>query len=1065
MYQSFQKQSGGQAISLNSDTFAVVAQVLASGDQETLLSPEIRRSLSFYDLELGDELQPTENGLDQLASDRGLYIVCSGRVRILGTGSEAQPKIPVQLLGTGSVFGADCRFNLPLMYQAIAASAAQIAYIPATAIDSILHTRLAFRNWLQQQVFQRQTVLFLKTTTQLRTLPSSQLQELLPFIKPLPIATGQRLRSVLGEHSYCWVREGTIQSQSQDSPPRVGDGFGGESGIPDGWVAATDLWVYELPQSNWDAAMAIAPILAMQLFNRDALQGSPDNPTHAGRAPSFRALSTLHQNPARATASSVVIAPVVSNASTNLSQQTLDSPHSSESQADNVVAFPYPSQNYRRRSLWRRYPYIEQQSSSDCGAACLAMISRYWGKSLPVHTLREKANIGRAGASLKSLAKVAEDLGLHSRPVRASFGRMAEQVNPWIAHWQGDHYVVVYRVRRGSVLIADPASGKRTISQKEFEANWTNYALLLEPTERLFTVPSPKASLGRYINALQPYKPLILQVVLVSLLIQIFGLVTPLLTQIILDRVVVQKSLTSLNVFAIGLVLFSIWSICIVAVRQYLLSYLSNRLDLTLISGFISHTLMLPLKFFESRRVGDIITRVQENQKIQRFLVGRVVISFLDFLTGFVYLGLMLFYSPKLTLLVLAIIPPIVVLTIAATPLLQKVSREVFKETADQNSLLVELIGGISMLKSTAAEPEMRWQWEEHLTRQMNAQFRSQKLGIRLELLNGLINSIGSVALLWYGATLVIRGELTVGQLVAFNMMMGYIINPVISVTNLWDELQEVLISVERLDDVFDATPEESPQHLLMTLPYVEGNVRFERVTFRYNEDAERNTLQEISFEAKAGDTIAIVGSSGSGKTTLIKLLQGLYQPTNGRVLIDDHDVRHVSSTSLRSQIGVVPQDCYLFSGTILENIRLYRTNFTLEQVVEAAKLAEAHSFIQAMPLSYNTKVGERGSTLSGGQRQRIAIARALLGNPRILILDEATSSLDVESERRFQRNLTQISRDRTTFIIAHRLSTIRHASRILVLDRGILVEQGTHDDLMLSAGLYYYLVQQQLAL
>jgi ATP-binding cassette subfamily B protein len=333
-------------------------------------------------------------------------------------------------------------------------------------------------------------------------------------------------------------------------------------------------------------------------------------------------------------------------------------------------------------------------------------------------------------------------------------------------------------------------------------------------------------------------------------------------------------------------------------------------------------------------------------------------------------------------------------------------------------------------------------------------------LGIKLQVANGLVNSLGSTLLLWFGAMLVIRGQLTIGQFVAFNMMMGYVISPVIALANLWDELQEVLISVERLNDVFEADPEEQPHQAMLVLPPIRGDVQFEDVTFRYGEDEDHNTLQNL-----AGQTIAIVGRSGSGKTTLVKLLQGLYHPNRGRVVIDGHDIRHVSPHSLRSQLGVVPQECFLFSGTILENITLYRPEFSLEQAVEVAKLAEAHPFIQALPLGYNTKIGERGASLSGGQRQRIAIARALLGNPRILILDEATSSLDTESERRFQRNLAQISRDRTTFIIAHRLSTVRHADRIMVLDRGVLVEQGTHDELMQLKGLYYHLAEQQLDL
>jgi ATP-binding cassette subfamily B protein len=546
---------------------------------------------------------------------------------------------------------------------------------------------------------------------------------------------------------------------------------------------------------------------------------------------------------------------------------------------------------------------------------------------------------------------------------------------------------------------------------------------------------------------------------------QLFGLITPLFTQIILDKVVVQKSLITLHVFALGLLLFSVWRIGLSGIRQYLLDYFANRLDLTLISGFISHTLTLPLKFFESRHVGDILTRVQENQKIQRFLTRQAVTAWLDASMAVVYLGLMAYYNWHLTLLVLALIPPIVILTVVASPFLRGVSREIFNEEAGQNSSLVEMMNGVATVKAAAAERELRWRWEDRLTSTINARFRGQKLANGLQVTGGLINTLGSTALLWYGATLVIQDQLTIGQFVAFNMLIGNVINPVLALVNLWDELQEVMVSVERLNDVFLAQPEESPQNPLLVLPPLRGEVQLENVTFRYNQEQERNTLQNISFQVRAGETVAIVGRSGSGKSTLVSLLQGLYHPTSGRICVDGHDVRHASPQSLRSQLGVVPQECFLFSGTILENITLYAGEFTLEQVVEVAKLAEAHAFIQDLPLGYNTKVGERGANLSGGQRQRIAIARALLGDPRIMILDEATSSLDTDSERRFQQNLARISRDRTTFIIAHRLSTVRHADCILVLDRGILVERGTHDELIALQGLYYHLAQQQLDL
>ncbi|PSB62731.1 peptidase C39, partial [filamentous cyanobacterium CCP1] len=1006
--------------------------------------------------ELSDDRAESSVHDKHIPSD--FYLICQGRVRLLC--QNIQPReVTAALLEDGEAFGADALLNqTSLPYRAVAASPVQVARFSVDEFISLLDKLPALRNYLEWQANLRERLIFFKTHTALRTLSSHQLQYFVAELVEEKIPPGKftsEYSSNPAEHNptepvgeRIWLRQGDLCCNTQ--PIAIGESWGYPDEPPTDWVAHSELRLYKLSAKHWEMVQAMLP-------SDHAVQTS---------APTGQATPPNGQNPPGRTRSrgQVIYQPLpTQRASTPL--HLVSEPSSPAFTAtETSIVFPKP---VRRHLLdaFSRYPWVEQQSSSDCGAACLAMITRYWGKQIPLHILREQANVGRSGASLKSLAKASELLGYQARPVRASLNRMAEQPNPWIAHWDGNHYVVVYKVTDRRVMVGDPALGRQSLSREEFQTHWTGYALLLDPTTRLQSTEVKQTSLTRYMGALLPYRSVIWQILVFSILIQIFGLVTPLFTQIILDRVVVQRSLSTLNIFAIGLLLFGVWSIGLTAVRQYLLSYFSNRLDLTLISAFVSHTLTLPLKFFESRRVGDIITRVQENQKIQRFLIQQVVLAWLGFVTGFVYLGLMLYYNWRLTLLVLLLIPPIVILTLGATPFLRHISRQIFKEVADQNSVLVEMLTGVATIKSVAAEQELRWRWEDHLTRQLNMQFKGQKFAIGLQSASGLVNSIGGTLLLWYGATLVIQEQLTIGQFVAFNMMVGYVISPVIALANLWDELQEVLISVERLNDVFEAKPEETAQEHLLSLPPIVGRVEFEDVTFRYDEDSDQNTLQNISFKVEPGQTIAIVGRSGSGKSTLVKLIQGLYHPTQGRVYVDGHDIRHVSPQSLRSQLGVVPQECFLFSGTITENITLHRPDYSLEEVVEVAKLAEAHTFVQSMPLGYNTKVGEHGSSLSGGQRQRIAIARALLGSPRILVLDEATSSLDTESERRFQHNLAQISRDRTTFIIAHRLSTVRNADCILVIDRGILVEQGNHQALMAQQGLYYHLAQQQLSL
>ncbi len=978
-----------------------------------------------------------------------LYVIYQGTVRLLCQSSDLGKQRTVQRLQPGDIFGADSFFvQQPLRYWAIAASSCQIITIPNNDLATWLTTHQRLQNYLASIVTVRQQIIFFRQFTNLHPVPSIKLQQLAPYLIEQTIPENSVVSDACqSSRGYFWLRKGHIASQTTP-PPMIGVQWGYPDSVPADWIAASDLQVYHLPIHHLDQAKALIPELESRQTStvlngrQDAPSASVDSPYNA-RAEPAQTSQIIRRSPPQDSITPVAPPP-----------QGLDHPP--------TVLFPKPIMRQVFDALGQ-YPWIEQQSSSDCGAACLAIICQYWGKRLPLYALRERANVGRSGASLKSLARAADSLGFQARPVRASLGRLINQENPWIAHWEGDHYIVVFGVRNNRIIVSDPAVGRCTLSKQEFVTHWTGYGLLLSPTDQFRNAEIKQTSFNRYLHVLAPYRGVMVQIIAASLLIQMFSVITPLFTQIILDTVVVQKSLNTLNVFAIGLLLFGLGSIALTSVRQYLLSYFSNRLDLTLISGFIHHTLALPLSFFESRRVGDIVTRVQENQKIQRFLVGRVILAWLSVLTGFVYLVLMFYYNWKLTLLILMLIPPIVILTLGSTPFLRRVSREIFRESATQNSSLVEMLSGISTIKSTATEQEIRWRWENHLTQQVNAMFKGQKLGIGLETASGVINSIGNTALLWFGAMLVIQDQLTIGQFVAFNMMLGYVIDPVVELANLWDELQEVFIAIERLDDVFTATPETSSQHDLMMMPIVKGDVCVEDVTFRYSEDTERNILQNISLSVHPGQTIAIVGRSGSGKSTLVKLIEGLYAPTSGRILIDGHDIHHVSPPSLRSQIGVVPQDCFLFSGTILENITLYRSDVSLEHVITVAKLAEAHAFIQSLSLGYNTKVGERGANLSGGQRQRIAIARALLGNPRILILDEATSALDTESEHRFQRNLEEISRDRTTFIIAHRLSTVRNADRILVLDKGILVEQGTHQELINQQGIYTTLAQQQL--
>lgn len=742
----------------------------------------------------------------------------------------------------------------------------------------------------------------------------------------------------------------------------------------------------------------------------------------------------------------------------------------SQSTAQPKKSLPYfPSPKLKIGHWWGRftktYPFYAQQSSSDCGAACLVMIGKYWGKYFSVNRVRDMTNISRSGASLSAIATAAENFGFATRPVKATLDKFAEQSLPAIAHWEGNHFIVVYEINKKQVIVGDPAVGQRKLTRQEFAAGWTDYALLIQPTSLIKNTENQDVGLWKFFELIKPHHKVLLEIFIASVVMQLFGLVTPVFTQLLLDRVLVQRSLATLNAVGLGMIIFGLFSIAMNAVRSYLLAHTANRVSISLLVGFIKHTFRLPLAYFESRYVGDIVSRIQENQKIQSFLTGQVLSIVLDMLTLVIYLSLMFFYSWKMALFVLVTVPPFFILALASTGILRRISREIFNAGAKENSYIIESLTGIRTVRSLAVEQKVRWRWEELLNDLVRKDFNAQVIGIRLSMLSGAINTFTSTALMWFGAWQVIQGELTVGQLMAFNMLVGNVLGPFQKFSGLWNEFQEILISVERLNDVLEAAPEEDLHHKpRKTLGTLRGHIRFQNVTFRYHPESKTNILENINFEIQPEQMVALVGRSGSGKTTLSKLILGLYPPTDGKVLIDGHDVAGLALRSLRSQVGVVDQDTFLFGSTIRENIAIAHPEANLDDIIKAAQLAGADEFIQQQPLGYDTQIGEGGGMLSGGQRQRIAIARALLGNPRLLLFDEATSHLDTESERIIQNNLKTILQGRTSVIIAHRLSTVRNADLILVLDRGVLVESGNHDELIAKQGHYYYLNQQQLS-
>lgn len=709
----------------------------------------------------------------------------------------------------------------------------------------------------------------------------------------------------------------------------------------------------------------------------------------------------------------------------------------------------------------RPAPTGARTETRDPGLAGLVLLAQFHDVACDAQQLAHQ--YGRTGELFdeQTLLLAAKHLGLKARIIAQAAERLDKITLPALAlQTDGAHFIVA---RRGedSVLIHDLREQRPlTLSRADFLSRYSG---------RLLVVTSRASVLGElakfdfrwFVPAVVKYRKLFVEVLTVSFFIQLIALITPLFFQVVMDKVLVHHGLTTLHVIAIGLLAIAIFDVSLSGLRAHVFAHTTSKIDVELGARLFRHIVSLPLAYFESRRVGETVARVRELENIRSFLTGQALTSLLDLFFTFVFLAVMLYYSGWLTLIVVVSLPLYALWSAWITPVLRKRLDEKFARGAENQSFLVETVSGIGTVKATAVDTRMTRTWDNQLAGYVAAGFRVTRLANIGQHGVQLVQKIAAVALLFFGARLVIEGELSVGQLIAFNMLSGQVTAPIIRLAQLWQDFQQVGISVERLGDILNTRTEVPGSRV--TLPAIEGRVTFERVTFRYRPDAPE-VLDRIDLEIAPGEVIGIVGRSGSGKSTLTKLVQRLYVPERGRVLIDGHDLALADPAWLRRQLGVVLQENFLFNRTIRENIALSDPGLLLERVIHAAKLAGAHDFILQLPEGYDTKVGEHGTGLSGGQRQRVAIARALITDPRILIFDEATSALDYESEHAVMSNMRAICRNRTVLIIAHRLSTVRMANRIVVVDKGRIVEAGSHAELVDRPGGQYanlYRLQQ----
>jgi ATP-binding cassette, subfamily B, bacterial HlyB/CyaB len=698
-------------------------------------------------------------------------------------------------------------------------------------------------------------------------------------------------------------------------------------------------------------------------------------------------------------------------------------------------------------------------SVADEGLTVLVQLLHFLGFGVDAAHVRH--HVGAIPIGVSDMLRYAKRMGLKARCYSTTYERLARTPLPGIAVLRDGGFLLLGKVGDGKVLVQSPRQARpQLMSHAELEEVWDGRVVLIARRANLISL-TRRFDISWFLGAIAKYRELLGEVLVASFFLQLFALATPLIFQVIIDKVLVHRSMSTLDVLVVAFSAISVFETLLGALRTYIFSHTTNRIDVELGARLFRHLLALPIGYFQARRVGDSVARVRELENIRNFLTGSALTLTIDLFFTFVFLAVMFVYSGFLTWAVIASFPFYIAVSAVATPIFRRRLDEKFARGAENQAFLVESVTGIETLKSMAVEPQMQRRWEEQLAGYVTASFRVTNLSNIASQGIQLISKLTTAITLYIGARLVIDGDLSVGELVAFNMLAGRVSQPVLRLAQIWQDFQQARLSIARLGDILNTPAESTYSASRASVPLISGSVRFDHVTFRYRIDGPE-VISDIDFEVPAGQIVGIVGPSGSGKSTVAKLIQRMFVPESGRVQIDGVDLAMVDPAWLRRQIGVVLQDNILFNASVRQNIALADPAISMDRVIEAATLAGAHEFILGLPEGYDTVVGERGSSLSGGQRQRVAIARALVTNPRILIFDEATSALDYESEQIIQSNMRRIVEGRTAFIVAHRLSTVRRANRIITIEQGRIVEDGTHDELLRSGGRYAMLYRLQ---
>jgi ATP-binding cassette subfamily B protein len=988
-----------------------------------------------------------------------LYVLASGTARAVKAGEHGE-EVPLNVLRAGDAFGERALLEPDSKRTATvrASSPVETLQLDRAVFQAIVRSNPAVEEYVRLRVRHHELRDFLRVHSAFAKLPADGLRELLAGLQPLAVAAGELvirqgdpagpMYVVREGHLRAWIhRDGVREDRAY---LRKGDFFG-EVSLLRGTArtasveAVSDCELLVLGPELFSRLIEEHPRFREQIEQRVAQYDYKK----VGQVPLDFASELLPADAMRQEIVGIEQVDVVAEEPDVAIAESAD---------DSWSGFIRPAKRIRR------FPHLYQVDEMDCGAAALAIICRYFGRRVSLPRIRDAVHTASDGTSLLGIARGAEELGLAARTVRVSKSRLGEMPLPAVAHWDNYHWLVVYHVDDRHAWLSDPAIGRRKLTRSEFEERWSGYAAFFVRTPAFEDAPVETSRVGWMADFLRPYRRVFLIALLLSLGAAGAEMLIPVLSKFVVDKVIAHHDESVLTLIVVGMFGALGLTTAATVVQRFLLSRVAVRIDRESLDFLSGRMLALPMSYFHARKTGDIERRLNGMRQVRQFIVQHGLQGVASATQVVVAVAVMFAFSWRLALVYLATMPLYAALMRFSSKRLKPTYDSLEEAWGKYQSRQIDSIKGIETVKAMGAETSLRRLLLGQFDELSGRLFRADLTTMLYEGAIQLVAFLSLALFLWIGALEVLHHELTVGELVSFNALVVLANGPIVVVLFLWDQLQYNAVLLGRLNDILEQEPEQGHDHSqLRSVPTLSGHIRFKSMSFAYPGPIPAPVLEDLDFEVPAGTTVAIVGRSGSGKTTLIKCLAGLQEPTAGTILYDSIPITQLDYRQLRRNIGFVLQENHMFAATIAENIAFGEHEIDLQRVIWAARLANAAEFIERLPLGYDTRIGETGLLISGGQRQRIAIARAVYHQPPVLIFDEATSALDTESERAVKENLDQLLEGRTSFVIAHRLSTVRDADLILVLEKGRLVERGTHDELMARQGLYFYLCSQQL--